>query len=248
MLTQSYAVIYACSSSAMFCLSGKGPVLSSEVFPPYDVSEGQWEIGLVDLSTYNSIPNIEKNVNDKFIYKFNNNEKHIVFEEGSYEIEDIEAYILSKVESGVELKLKANSNTLKVQLITNVEIDFTKEQTIGPLLGFSQKILNPGTHLSDSPDGVNIIKVNVIRVECNIARGSFQNGHETHLVHEFFPLVQTGYKLVEVPTTILYMPLNVQKINNITISLKDQDGFPVNFRNETISVRLHVRKNNGFGI
>lgn len=232
----------------MFCLSGKGPVLTCEVFPPYDVSEGHWEIGLVDLATYNSIPNIEKDINDKFYYKVNGVEKFIVFEEGTYEIEDIEAYVLSKVDKSVEFKLKANSNTLKVQLSTNIEIDFTKAQTIRTLLGFNPQILKPGTYISDSPDGVNIIKVNVIRVECNIARGSFQNGHETHLIHEFFPLVQVGYKLVEVPATILYLPLNVQKINNITISLKDQDGNLVNFRDETISLRLHVRKNNGFSI
>jgi len=51
----------------MFSLSGKGPIISCEVFPPLDVSDGEWEIGLVGLSTYNSVPNIEKDVNDKLL-------------------------------------------------------------------------------------------------------------------------------------------------------------------------------------
>lgn len=232
----------------MFTLNGKGSILGCEVFPPFDVSEGQWEIGLVDLLTYNSIPNIEKDVNDKFYYKLNENEECITFEEGSYEIEDIKWYIKDRLDKNIEFDLKANNITLKAKLSCSAEINFSKDQTIGPLLGFTRQILKPGTHTSNSSEGINIIKVNVIRVECNIARGSYQDGRESHLIHEFFPLVESGYKLVEVPNTILYLPLNVQKINNITIALKDQDGNLINFRNETISVRLHVRKNNGNSI
>lgn len=232
----------------MFTLSGRTSELTCDIFPPFDVSEGEWEIGLVDLATYNSIPNIEKDVNDKFYYTLEDKQQEIVIEEGSYEITDIESYILKKIDKSVNFKLKANTKTLKVEISCNVPIDFTKDNTIASLLGFKSQILEPGTHSSDKPEGVSILKVNSILVECSIARGSYQNGRETHLIYEFFPLVDVGYKIVQVQSNILYLPLNVQRINNITVTLKDQDGNLVNFRNEVITVRLHVRKRNGFGI
>lgn len=232
----------------MFCLSGKGSVLSCSVFPPYDVSDGYYEIGLADLATYNTIPNIEKNINDKFYYNFNNNEKHITIPEGSYELDDIATYIRSKLETGTQFSLTPNTNTLEVDINTNIEIDFTKPNNIAKLLGFKPQILKSGKHSSDSPDGVQIIQVNTIRVECNIARGSYQNGVESHILHEFFPLVSLGYKVVEVPFNILYLPLNVKTINNITVCLKDQNDKLINLREEVVSVRLHVRKQNGSGI
>lgn len=232
----------------MFCISGKGSVISCSIFPPYDVSNGNYEIGLVDLMTYNTIPNIEKSKNNKFYYKFNNSEKIISIEEGSYEIEDISKYIKEKLESGIQFSLTPNTSTLKVEIDSNIEIDFSKPNSIGTLLGFKPQILKPGKHSSDSSDGVQIININTIRVECSIVRGSYQNGVESHILHEFFPLVGVGYKIIEVPGTILYLPLNVRTINNITVSLKDQNDKLINLRKEILSVRLHVRKQNGSSI
>lgn len=229
----------------MFCLSGKGSVISCSIFPPYDVSDGEYEIALVDLATYNTIPNIEKDKNDKFYYKFNNNEKVITINEGTYEIDDIYVYLKGKFDSGVQFSLFPNNNTLKAEIETNVEIDFTKPHNIGSLLGFKSQVLKPGKHSSDRPEGVEIIQVNTIRVECSIARGSYQNGAESHVLHEFFPQVGVGYKIVEAPTTLLYLPLNVRSIHNITVSLKDQNDKLVNLRKEIVSIRLHVKKRNG---
>lgn len=222
----------------MFCLSGKGSTLSLDVFPPVDTSDGDYVIGLIDLSTYNSIPNIENDVNNKFYY----DSKEVVnLAEGSYEIEDIEKYILKKLPKGVEFSLKANNNTLKAEISCNKSINFDKEHTIGPMLGFGSKSLNPGeTHISDLP--VNILRVNSIRVECNVVRGSYVNGTEGHVIHEFYPSVEPGFKILEQPGTIIYLPINVQKVQNITVQLKDQDGNPINLRDETLSLRLHLKR------
>lgn len=221
----------------MFCLSGIGSTVSCDVFPPYDTSDGDYVVGLTDLATYNSIPNIEEKINDKFYY----GNKVITISEGAYEIEDIEHYLKEHIDKKVELSLKANNNTLKTEIFCNETIDFRKADTIGPLLGFSNKLLTANQkHESDQP--VSIIKVDTIRVECNIVRGTFDNGKEGHVIHEFYPTSEPGYKIVETPSTIIYLPVNCQRINNITVSLKDQNGYPINLRNETLSLRLHVKK------
>ncbi|WP_221935999.1 hypothetical protein, partial [Klebsiella pneumoniae] len=67
--------------------------MSHELAFPIDVTSGAWELGLLELVTYNSIPNVETNVNDKFYY----GQKEITIPEGAYEIGDIEKYVKSKV-------------------------------------------------------------------------------------------------------------------------------------------------------
>lgn len=228
----------------MFCLSGKGSVISCDVFPAFDTSDGTFEIGLVDLSTYNSIPNIEKGVNDKFYYDGN---AVVTIDEGSYEIGDIEKFITDHIQTGISFSLKANNSTLKAYIRCSKEINFEKSGSIASILGFDNvKLAANKTHTSNKP--VDIIKVNTIKVDCNIVRGSFDNGREGHVIHEFYPSVPPGYKLVEIPRTVIYLPVNVKRINNISVSLKDQDGNLISLRDERVTLRLHLRKANGFSI
>lgn len=227
----------------MFCISGKGSTLSCDIFPTFEASDGDYVIGLVDLATFNSIPNIETGVNDKFYY----GDKEITLDEGSYEIENIERFLSESIEPGESLSLKANNNTLKSEIKCTKQIDFSKDDSIGSLLGFSSGVLEANKkHVSDQP--IKIIKVNTIRVECNLVKGSFDNGKEGHVLHEFFPDVGPGYKIIEVPSTIIYLPLNVRRVSNISVSLRDQDGNLVNFRDEIVSLRLHIKKLDGNGI
>jgi hypothetical protein len=227
----------------MFCLTGNTSILSYDFTVPIDVSSGDWELGLLELTTYNSIPNIEENVNDKFYYGNN----HITIPEGSYEIEDIEKYIISKLPKNIKFSLKPNNNTLKSELFCSEAVNFEKENSLGKILGFKNKLYKENeTHHSELP--VDIIKVNSIRVECNITRGSYNNGMEGHIIHEFYPADPPGYKIIEAPRNVIYLPIITKSIHNITISLRDQNGDLINFRGETISVRLHLKRRDGFSI
>lgn len=222
----------------MFCLSGIGSTLSADIFPPYDTSDGEYFVGLVDLSTFNSIPNIERGKNDKL---YLHNHEPIILPEGSYELEDIKKEIGKQLPTGVMFDLIGNPVTLKTEIKSNVDVDFTQKDSIGPLLGFSEKkLIKDFINISDRP--VDISSVYTIRVECNIARGSFDNGKESHIIHEFFPTVESGYKIVEAPGTIIYLPVNALKVSNITVHLRDQLGRLINLRGETLNVRLHLKK------
>lgn len=84
--------------------------------------------------------------------------------------------------------------------------------------------------------------MNAIRVECNLTSGAYINNRLIHTIHEFFPTVSPGYKIVEVPKNVIYLPVTVEEIHMLNIRIVDQDGHLVNFRGETITIRIHIKK------
>lgn len=228
----------------MICLTSRDSRMKCTLFPPFDMtSSEEWEMGFIDLMTYNSIPNVEEGENNKIYIE---GENEIVLPTGSYEIEDINRYIvteLRKRNSLTKFVLSANSNTLKSEVFCSKNIDFTKTNTIASLIGFNKNDMLQANINHTSPNPVSIIKVDVIRITCNIVRGSYRDGIEGHVLHEFYPSVGPGYKIVEKPHSVKYLPVNKQSyLTEFYISLEDQNGELVNFRGENINLRVDIRK------
>lgn len=162
---------------------------------------------------------------------------------GSYELEHLAEYLQKRLkQKGAKLVLRANKNTLQCELFCNQPIDFSKPNTIGPLLGFKGDQVLDAYKPYESQLPANILKVNVIRVECNIVTGSYINDRASHTIHEFSPKVPPGYKIIEVPQNVIYFPITVKSIQRIDLSLVDQHNQTINFRGETITIRLHIKK------
>lgn len=218
-------------------ISGTSSILEAQYFPPIELSSDRgYVLGLVELLTFNSIPNID----------VGNNKLHIGGEvinipTGSYEIEDIENYVKHVlIGKNISIDIKPNNNTLRSEIRCDRDIDFTPEDSIGRLLGFTQRILSANkTHESDLP--VAILKVNALRVECSLTTGAYINERKVHTIHEFFPFVPPGYKIIEVPSHVIYLPILNKIIDNIQLRIVDQDGNLVNFRGEVITIRLHIK-------
>ena len=160
----------------------------------------------------------------------------------AYEISDIGTY-LKKALVDPKFGLRANNNTLQCELYCSYEIDFGSTQHgIGAMLGFIKKTKLEAykLHTSDAP--VNINKVNVLEVRFNAVQGSYKDGRNEHILHSFYPTVEPGFKIVETPSNVIYLPVNVQSLRNITVSVHDQDGGIVNFRGEVITVRIHLKR------
>ncbi len=191
---------------------------------------------MVEFLTFHSIPNVDETNNN-----FTIDEEIIFLPTGSYELEDIEKFLKEKLaESGTTFELKANNNTLRSVIKCSKKIYFIYENSIGSLLGFTKRVLEANIeHTSDLP--VKILKINSLRIECNITTGAYINGKKVHTIHQFFPAVPPGYKIIEVPAQVIYLPIAVNTIDHIQLSIVDQDGDLVNFRGETITVRLHIK-------
>ena len=89
---------------------------------------------------------------------------------------------------------------------------------------------------------VNILTTNSILVNIDIISGSYVNGSPQPTIYSFFPNVSPGYKIIENPHNLLYLPIAADTIHSITIWLTDQNGNELNLRGENLSMRFQMRE------
>lgn len=231
-------------------IDSNSSTLRSTIFPALSLqTDREWEAALLDFTTYHSIPNITQGINNKLYYYKANDENtgyskplhETVLQTGSYEIQDINREFQNQLGKN-NFELKANNNLLRTELTSKFFIDFTKPGSIGSLLGFplTTPILEPNkTHIGT--ENVNIVNVNTINITCNLIQGSYKDGFNQHILHTFYPAVAPGFKIVEKPHNLVYLPLSTTYISDIELNVLDQDGSIIDFRGESISVRLHIK-------
>jgi len=192
----------------------------------------------------NSISNVNEKCNKIcFIYNNDNNTNSDSYEilTGSYELNEIEAAIKRVLHNTDTLfELRADNNTLKCTMFCSETVDFSSNNSIGQLLGFkNRKYAANVNHESDTL--VNITKTNCIYIDSNLVMGSFVNGKQCHTIHEFYPNVPPGYKIIEVPRHLVLYPLNSTSITHASIILKNQDDELIDLRGEPVSIRLLIQ-------
>src|SRR5436190_64436 len=215
--------------------TGNTSILESKFFPPIQL-KGKYQLGLKNLYSYNSIFNI-KEPNNVIYYYEPKEKKEIVLTPGIYEVSEIEAEIKKTIPGVV---LTGDNKTMRCKLYAPVVFDFDTEGFGKSLLGF-RGISIPNIKIT-SETRVNINNINVIRVHCNIVSGSYINGKENHSVYDFYPTVPPGFKMVEVPSNIIYYPIDVGSIDKFTVSLRDQNDDLVDFNGEEVTINFHIKK------
>lgn len=242
--------------SYTFCFDGRSSTLTANFKPLIDLRKrgwadgdsswsenGTWVMGLIDFSTYHTVPNIDS-TNDLLYYQDVTGTgvfKKLVIPTGAYSVTDLNDYIKKKLKKeNIDFELTANNSTGTAAINCNTKLDFTRARTIRHLIGYPSKIFNAGTSTSIHP--VTITRINIMRILCNITAGSYRNGDHLHVIHEFFPNVPPGFKIIEVPKTVIYLPINTSQIDHITLQIVDQDNNPIDFREEAITVRLHLKR------
>lgn len=236
------------SGDLTFVITGKGSQVSSTYNPPLYLTDS-YEMCMLSLHTYNSIPNVTES-NNRLVYNVKPEGeipewKIIYVPEGTYDIDDLSKFfderILELEGENHGLYIFANSNTLKVHLKATMDIDFSAEKSIGPLLGLPSKIIFRST-IVHSERVVDINHISAIDIMCNVVDGSYVNEVPSHILYHFYPNVPPGFKIIETPQEKIYMPVNTNVLNNIIIRAVDQNGRLINLRGEDLTVYLRLRK------
>lgn len=238
--------------------SGKSSVLQSDFFPAITLDQdSNYSCSLLDFTAYNTIPNVENEKHKfEFIYtakvkqkngKFENvpnTNKSITFFTGSYEVEDILKYLKERLlKSNIKLSYEISAATSRVVLTFDTTITCTNNSVL-KLLGFTdkQKEFKSGQEYVNEKI-VKISSSNVIRIECDLVTNSYNNGKNSNTLYEFSNgKVEAGYKLIEIPRHIVYLPIRKRQIDSIQIKIVDESNNLLNFRGEEISCRVHIRK------
>ena len=211
-----------------------------------------YEIALVSLETYYSFPNIDE-TNNVLVYSPDNGNLWVKIKipEGSYEIDDINNTIQHEMEKrghydpineDYYINISANSDTLKSVLILeeDYQVDFNNQNSIAKVLGFTGTKYTEGFH--ESENVVNILRINSILVNIDIISGSYVDGTTKNTIYSFFPKVSPGYKIIESPVNLVYLPLTMDTIDSLNVSIMDQDNHLLNLRNEKLTIRFHIRE------
>ncbi|RZF33813.1 hypothetical protein LSTR_LSTR010361 [Laodelphax striatellus] len=115
------------------------------------------------------------------------------------------------------------------------------EEEDDPSLNTMKLIIEADTE-AKGDTAVQISRPNVIRVKCNVVSGSYSNGVKDHVIYEFYPNVDPGYKIVVTVQNVIYLPVDAKQIGNITLEVVDENGRLINNRGEEINITLHLRQ------
>jgi hypothetical protein len=240
-------------SSFYVLLNDKSTRIKTTFSPVLELNESKkYEMALVNLETYYSFPNIDAS-NGNFRYSPDNGTTwfDINIPEGSYEIGDINKYLQEMMKTSGHydatadeyyISLEANNNTLKsvLNIKTNYRVDFTSARSVSTILGFNKQMYLTGCH--ESENIVNIMSVSSLRITSDIIGSSYSNGSTKNIIYSFFPNVGPGYKIIEAPINLIYLPITIGTISSMVTELIDQNGKLINLRGEELSIRFHIRQ------
>ena len=175
---------------------------------PLQTTNKQFKIAVAFLTAYNGIFNITSK-NNKFYFSKSiiddNHFNHISIPQGAYEIEslnkEIKRIIIDEgyfTTSDYPFLIKPNFSTLGcIVEIFNEEsaISFSPDDSIRDLLGLNKTTIYEKYNLSPNP--VDIISLDNIFIETNIAQGMIFKQKRTGILHNFTMTVNPGFKYVE---------------------------------------------------
>ena len=214
----------------------------------------KYEAALHNFTTSNYQINIDE-TNNRFYYKWDNQDFEISFEKGAYEVVDISTEILRVMierkqwgsttdEKEAPFRISLNLNVFKSIIeIKNdkLKIDFTKDKTFRGLLGFDSKVLSKGYNISDNT--VQITSASLILIHCSIISGGYHNGEKSNILYSLPAYrVPIGYKInVEVPER-MYLPVNTSVISEITFKITDDNYKILDFKDEQVALSIHIKQ------
>ena len=86
--------------------------------------------------------------------------------------------------------------------------------------------------------------ITAVHIRCNLVDGNnaFANGKSEPILYTFTPDSRPHAYMVETPATRIYLGMNTNVIDSITIWLTDQDGRPLTTGGEKTTVTMELAK------
>ena len=234
-------------------VNGTSSVLT-HTFQPQISLEGEHELALMLLETYNTIPNVHAG-NNKFHY---GDGKVVEIEAGSYEIIDLIEFIeqklnpksvlddiLSPTDESKEkvIDISEKRATFQIEILCKLDIDFSRPDSIGRIFGFEKRVLKAGkTHTSDSR--VRPFEIDTILVSTNITSNWYINDKPTHAIYQSVIEAAPGNRLNIQPKHLIYFPIVTRNLHEVVFKITDQDHNLINFNGGFITLCAHIRKSN----
>ena len=236
-------------------VKGQGSDISCDFYEPIDIPIEEYDakIGVKNFSTFNNIPNIVAEKNNKLKIRIPESMTWEVFSlpTGAYELSVIAEHIVEWIEikypdlPDVEGKFKliGNDATSKAEFIfkDNYGVDFDVDSSMCELLGFSRNVKCEGKGIHSGDNIVDITTVSQLVFNCNITSSNYINGKEMPFLYNCTVDVPAGYRLTRELTDISYKRLTTSQISHIRVWIVDQDGSPVNLRKDELTITLSLK-------
>lgn len=224
--------------------SVSSPVLSANFYPEIKLDERfNYSCCLVDFSLHNANHNRIRIIEgeNRFLFEVTDSSdsaSNIVLKPRIYTLKNISDEIQMGVkkfyDSDLSLSFDKASRRCIIKTERTICIDFSKEGSIGPRLGFDRKKYCGETTYVAHHSIIGYNNIDHIRVNCDLVgdRVAFNDGVSTHTLHEFHPkVIPIGfdYKITEQPKNLIYLPVTRRQLNSVHVTLTDQYDNPIQF-------------------
>ena len=184
---------------------------------------------LTNMIFYNFFPNINKKI--KLTVKHDNKDIVINFQEGAYNVSDINNIINLKIkENSIDIeegiKMVIDINQFKILIIVKDNFKLILERNFMNLLGFSKYVINSGYNRSDLIPQIG--KTKYLKIYCNIVNNKndseflsnifIKNGIGDLVVYDNFNICKRQ-KIIEADFN--FIEICIMNQDNKNIELKD---------------------------
>lgn len=215
------------------------------------------EIALHSVTYQNFFVNISAALGNNHIYfsddPIDDTKYDITVPDGSYDLTTLNDYLV------------VQQNTLVSAHIFDILPDYTLNKAVinflvagwylnfpvtSTLLGFTNGYYPAGQsstvgELDYAANFAHFNNVELVQVECNLCNDALAGSGllHTNIIYRSAPTVPIAYQMHDTPINLIYLPSDVLTgcINEITVTLSDQNGNPINLLGEDFNLSIIIK-------
>lgn len=123
-----------------------------------------------------------------------------------------------------------------------IQCNFLPEITLDAQYNYSCALLDLTIKSNTGSD--KIAKLGVLRVNCDLISGSYINGVQSHVIHQFTASAShaSGKYFVEIPKNLNYLPVKNKIVQSIQISICNSEGKLLKINDCEVTCQLNIKR------